>query len=343
MKSKFLVIYEKEMLQFFKSRLWFMTLIFPLVITITLGYVFTGTLQNVPIVVIGEDNSSINYLKEYLNNSFNVIYNYNITNALDGISSGKYVAAIIAEYPSNFTIIIDYTEQGVAQIVEQTLSVVLMRTYSGNVSIYVERKYKPDHNLINVLPSLLPITIMFVGMFMMSHTFIREKEHKTLQNLLVSPISRRDIVLGKILSGITRSVIVSSIMILIVLLLGIKPNFNWGILFLLILVSSFVGTGFGALLGVLFDDEDTLDMFNGMLMFPLMFFSGAFYSIYMMPSALQLFSKFDFLFYAVHGFKAILLKNAGWELVIADILVLIGIGISFFIITIGVLMVRRYE
>jgi ABC-2 type transport system permease protein len=67
----------------------------------------------------------------------------------------------------------------------------------------------------------------------------------------------------------------------------------------------------------------TFGILNTLLFFP----SGAIYPIYAFPKWLQVIAYIDPFSYSVHGFKAILLKEAGFTAIASDVAFLMGAAV----------------
>ena len=135
------------------------------------------------------------------------------------------------------------------------------------VTISIERiPLQPETGGVTVLTSMgfAFVTIM-VGMMVIPHMMIEEKQAKTLDALMISPAKSGHIVLGKAFAGL-----VYAILLLIIALI-----FNWDIIQQgwLFLLGGLMGTLFavslGILLGIIIDNRQQLTLWSWVALIPL--------------------------------------------------------------------------
>ena len=97
-------------------------------------------------------------------------------------------------------------------------------------------------------------------------------------------------------------------------------------LLLLIVATSIAFNGMMFLMMVRVDDPLVPRAMFGVLNTLLFFPSGAIYPIAAFPAWLQAIAIVDPFTYAIHGFKAILLKDGGWAAIQADLTFLFAFG-----------------
>jgi ABC-2 type transport system permease protein len=108
--------------------------------------------------------------------------------------------------------------------------------------------------------------------------------YKCLDELMMTPVSSYSIVVGKALVGVVRG-LVSSIAILVVGLI-LSPTLTITPLFLLSLfVSCFVFGLFGVLAAFLIPSHKDMSIFNSLVILPMTFLCGTFFSLSHLPDA----------------------------------------------------------
>jgi len=161
--------------------------------------------------------------------------------------------------------------------------------------------------------------------------YIDDKARGVHEGYLVTPITKLELVLGlniagaikAVLSGISLSVIGS-------LLAGLGVIFHFSAIFqlsLLIVATSIAFNGMMFLLMVRVEDPLVPRAMFGVLNTLLFFPSGAIYPIEAFPRWLRAIAFVDPFTYAVHGFKAILIKDGGFAAIRSDIFFLFAFGI----------------
>jgi len=148
---------------------------------------------------------------------------------------------------------------------------------------------------------------MFMASFSGS-SIVWDKRLGFLNKLLVSPIPRTSIVLGKIISTLIRSLIQGVIMLGLSLLVGVKINTGFYVLlaipFLLLLITGF--SGVSTAVGLRATGHEFFELINLVLM-PLFFVSGAIVPLEVMPDWLRVFAQFNPLTYAVDATRKLML------------------------------------
>lgn len=110
--------------------------------------------------------------------------------------------------------------------------------------------------------------------------------HKTLEEYLIAPISHTSFVLGKILSGMLRGLLSSSVIILLSYVFG--AHFSLGPAFWLVLVLNcalFAALGFVA--AMYMSSHEEMANFNTYLLTPMSFLCGTFFTADRLPIVMQ--------------------------------------------------------
>ena len=103
------------------------------------------------------------------------------------------------------------------------------------------------------------MVLFLVSVLLVPLLLIEERENHTLDMLLVSPVSLPELALGKALAGLTFGLAAAAVY------LAFNHAFivNWGIVALAALTGAFFATCLGLLLGLLFENQGTLNLWMG--------------------------------------------------------------------------------
>jgi ABC-2 type transport system permease protein len=160
--------------------------------------------------------------------------------------------------------------------------------------------------------------------------YIDDKARGVHEGYLVTPISKLELVMGLNVAGAIKAVLSGvSITVIGSLMAGLGTIFNVGAalnLLLLILGTSIAFNGMMFLMMVRVDDPLVPRAMFGVLNTLLFFPSGAISPVSAFPKWLQAIAKVDPFTYAVHGLKAILLKDGGFVAIQHDLLFLFVFG-----------------
>jgi ABC-2 type transport system permease protein len=161
-----------------------------------------------------------------------------------------------------------------------------------------------------IFPGMIGMTILFSSIFS-SISIVWDREFGFMKEMLVAPISRLSIVIGKAISGTLISVAQAIIIMLLIPFLGIHLTLLQflEIVALSVLVS-FCITSLGILIAARLTSFDGFNIIMNFLVMPMLFLSGAMYPVTSMPPALRFLSQMNPLTYGIDAFKHVLLRNA---------------------------------
>jgi len=161
-----------------------------------------------------------------------------------------------------------------------------------------------------IVPGLIMLSIMTESISNSSFAIYFPKFSGTIFELLSAPISFVEVVLGYVGAAATKSVIIGSI-ILATASFFVDINIAHPLLMLLFLILISVSFSlFGFILGVWADGWEKLTIVPILVIMPLTFLGGTFYSISMLPPAWQTVSLFNPIVYLISGFRWSFYENA---------------------------------
>lgn len=193
-----------------------------------------------------------------------------------------------------------------------------------------------------IFPGILGMTILFSSIFS-SLSIIWDKEFGMMKEILVAPVSRFSVVVGKALSGTLISVIQTVIILMISPFLGIKmglPTIFYTVAIAILL--SFCISSLGIIIATFYESFESFSVIMNFIIMPMFFLSGAMYPVNKMPHILQVITRFNPLTYGVDAFKHVLLGDSGIVdfPIITDISVLVVLSIVFISVA-GLLFERK--
>ncbi|USL11079.1 ABC transporter permease [Bacillus bombysepticus] len=125
--------------------------------------------------------------------------------------------------------------------------------FNNQISVKEKSWVQKDIPMLTYMASsLLVFAFLYGGMVNTGVLIAREWEEDTVKELLLSPVSKIHLVIGKMLSGLVPTFISGGIIYLIIYLVqGFKPTGNLLLILLLVLITAFLGVGIGVLIGSL--------------------------------------------------------------------------------------------
>jgi ABC-2 type transport system permease protein len=183
-----------------------------------------------------------------------------------------------------------------------------------------------------IVPGLIMLSIMTESISNSSFAIYFPKFSGTIFELLSAPVSFVEVLLGYVGAAATKSVIIGGI-ILSTATFFVDINIAHPAIMLLFLVLISVSFSlFGFILGVWADGWEKLTIVPILVIMPLTFLGGTFYSISMLPQAWQTISLFNPMVYLISGFRWSFYENA-------DVAIGLSLGMVFAFLAICLLVV----
>jgi ABC-2 type transport system permease protein len=154
-----------------------------------------------------------------------------------------------------------------------------------------------------IVPGLIMMSLLNESISNASFGIYMPKWAGTIFELLSAPVSFVEVLLGYVGAAATKSVILG-VLILATARLFVPYHIQhpgWMVCVLLLTAITF--SLFGFLIGLWADDFQKLQVVPLMVMTPLTFLGGAFYSISMLPPAWQTVARFNPVMYLISGFR----------------------------------------
>ncbi|MEW6569903.1 MAG: ABC transporter permease [Nitrospirota bacterium] len=164
-----------------------------------------------------------------------------------------------------------------------------------------------------IFPGIIGMTILFSSMFS-SISIIWDKEFGFMKEILVAPVSRFSIVIGKALSGTIVSTIQAAIILALFPVLGFKLGPLQIVKVLILCASvSFCISSFGIVLATFYESYESFSVIMNFIIMPMFFLSGAMYPVKLLPYVLQIAAKLNPLTYGIDILKhTIFPEKAGY-------------------------------
>ena len=186
-------------------------------------------------------------------------------------------------------------------------------------------------------PGIMAIVVVMAVMTGLAASITREREEGTLDGILVAPINRLSIILGKAFSQTTRGLLQAAIVLgLAMLLFGVVVHGSILLVALLLILGVFSFVGLGVLISAMSTEQETAMTIMMTIQFPMLFLCGAFFPIQQMPAFMQGISKAIPLTYAVEALRKVIVLGAGIPEVLTEIIILAGFGAVMLAIAIPV-------
>lgn len=350
-------IVEREMRKFFRSpTLMLMSMTLPLVQLIILGNAFGGKVTNARMGVVdydhGEESLKVQEAFQAVAANIRTFSTVPYTDeqiAKEDVRTGKIDAAVIipAQYSRrvlagespHIGLVVDNSDQFVSGSLESEMQSLVDALNAPLIQPKVVQAVTLD--IVELYPYIEYMKFLLAGSVALAMyisvmigggmLYIDDKARGVHEGYLVTPITKLELVMGLNIAGAVKAVLAGiSLSVIGSLLAGLGVIFHPGAIFqlaLLIVATSIAFNGMMFLLMVRVEDPLVPRAMFGVLNTLLFFPSGAIYPITAFPKWLRAIAAVDPFTYAVHGFKAILIKDGGFAAIQHDILFLFGFGI----------------
>jgi ABC-2 type transport system permease protein len=164
---------------------------------------------------------------------------------------------------------------------------------------------------IFLFPGVTCMTVLFTCFFS-AGSLVWDRELGFMREMMVAPVRRGAILLGKCLGGMTAGTFQALMMLIIGAIAGVTITPTLVVTLLLeTLLVSFAITAFGVAIASRMRSIQAFMAIMQVVLFPLFFASGALYPLRGLPTWLEILTRFDPLTYAVTPLRAAVLEAAG--------------------------------
>jgi ABC-2 type transport system permease protein len=178
-----------------------------------------------------------------------------------------------------------------------------------------------------VIPGIIALTAMtgsYNGAGMKLH--VDRLFYKCFDEYLLSPISMFSLAVGKTLIGVVRGLLASGALLAVGI--ALSPSLILGPLFVLVLVTScFVFSFLGVLVGLLAKSHQDMGTFSTLVILPMTFLSGTFFSLSQLPDAVK---AVLYVLPLTHSSESLRAAALGQPFPWLSFLALLGFGLVFF-------------
>jgi ABC-2 type transport system permease protein len=160
-----------------------------------------------------------------------------------------------------------------------------------------------------IYPGILCLAVMFTAMFAAA-SIVWDREFGFLREMMVAPVMRSSIVIGKCLGGAT----VASFQGVILLLVAWTVDVPYGAglvlgIFALQLLLAFTITAFGVMVAIRINQMQSFMGVMQMVVMPMFFISGALFPVSNLPGWLAVLNRLDPLTYAVDPMRRVVFNH----------------------------------
>ncbi len=336
-------IIERELRRFRRSPfLIIMSLIFPLIQLIVLGYAFGGNVKDLTVAIVDQDGGVPAVRVRELAGAvaanartFHTITYGDEGTALDDLRAGRvngvltippdYSRRVLSNREPRLAVIQDNTDNFVAATMAASIGGLVSglnekpheeRTFTSTRLDVVEM-YPYIPYIQYLLPGSIVMSIFMMVMIGGGIIYIDDKARGLHEGYLVTPIKRLELIAGFNISGTIKAVLAGFVLMTIGSIIAGVPNaldpMRMLRMSVVIIITALALVSMMFLIMVRVKDPLLPRAIFGVLNTLLYFPSGAVYPQQAFPGWMKAIAAVDPFTYAVHAFKSLLLKNTGFN------------------------------
>src|SRR5665647_3340860 len=292
-----------------------------------------------------------NYTAKYNGNPmFSVTYTKDMSQseAESKINAGMYkgILMIPSDYSdrvaknesTTLTLLTDSADTTTSGLIISFMRQVVAKT--GSIILNIPNIYGHLEFLDFLTPGVIALTVFMGSVATTGSAIAGEKEDGTLFRMLMTPVSKRSIILGKtiyqLILQIGRAVV---LIIAAYLLLGFNMNGSWLLFSLVLVIFTLGGVGMGIIMSAGVEDYESFMQINMLVTMPSMFVTGVFFPLSSAPNWMQYIAYCLPLTYAIDALRIIMIKGQGLSAISHDLIILSLFAVITF--TAGVRLFRR--
>jgi ABC-2 type transport system permease protein len=179
-----------------------------------------------------------------------------------------------------------------------------------------------------LVPGIIGMTMLFTSV-MGGLSVLWDKEFGFLKEIMVAPVSRTSLVLGRIAGGATTALIQGALILGLSAIFGFRASgpgaYLLGFVFMVLVATSFLGLGL--IFASRMKDMQGFSLIMNFVVFPIFFLSGALYPLGNLPPWVRILSYLDPLTYGVDGLRGALIGVSAFP-VAFDLAVMSAVSVS---------------
>jgi len=358
MTGRFFYVIYKEFIHILRDpRTLAVMFLMPIMQLVLLGYAMTTDVDHIPTIVLDQDLTSQSraLIKAYQASNYFDINRYapaeeELRRLID---KGEYRAGLIipSGYGSNLeaqqnaqvSFVIDGSDPTVArtafaaaQTVAQSHSLELagqriglsLETLPG-VQVHTRIWYNPEMKSVNfMIPGLLALILQFMTTLFTSLAIVREREQGTIEQLMVTPITPPELILGKIVPYVAIAFFdLAEVLIVGVFWFGVPIHGSVTLLLAISTLFLLTTLGLGILISTIARTQQEAMYLSFFTLLPSIFLSGFLFPVEAMPTALQAVSYLIPLRYMSTVASGIILKGVGLRVLAREVMAIAAFGI----------------
>ncbi|HEX9704512.1 MAG TPA: ABC transporter permease [Gemmatimonadales bacterium] len=366
MMPRFWPMFRKEFIQMRRDRLTLGIMIgIPVLQLLLFGFAIQTDVKNIPTVVVDESRTpaSRDIVAAFQNTgNFRIVAYVNSRAELNrAIEASEAQAGIIVpeDYPRNLArgltatvqVVVDASDPlssqsalAAAAGVAQSRNLAILSAAARRPALPVETRVRPRYNpglrsAVFIVPGLVGVILTITLILVTAMAIVRERERGTLEQLIVTPIQKTELMLGKIAPYVGVGLVQMSLVLIIGrFVFDVPLTGNVLLLYCLSLIFIVASLSLGLFVSTLVKTQQQAMQVSFFFVLPNILLSGFMFPRAAMPEVFQWIGAALPLTHFLKVLRGILLRGVGMEALWPETLILLGFAVGL----IG-LAVRRFH
>lgn len=320
----------------------------PIIQMVLLGYAATTDIDDVPLAVMDNDHSAAS---RDLIRGFGASGYFEVTNYPDSqeevewlmdhgdvrgvlLIPAGYGAALMSGQGVDVGLLVDGSDPSVANGVllsglqtgqaQARAMMAQLPGLRGGLDVRPTVWYNPGMESANfMIPALMGMILQFLATLVTSMAIVKEREYGTMEQLIVTPISASELVIGKTVPYILLSFVdFGEVLLVGVFWFGVPIRGSLLLLLALALLFLIGSLAIGILISTAASTQQEAMLMSFLILMPSIFLSGFFFPLEAMPVVLQVASYLVPLRYMLIIVRGIVLKGIGLPIIQGEVLIL---------------------
>ena len=359
MKSRIIPIIRKEFIHIIRDpRSLGIVLLMPMLMLMLYGYAFNVDLKEIKTGIINYDRGAASRLlidKLASSGYFTIVDQYHSLDEVEDMIKNRTIRIAII-FPRDFgesirenlttpiQVLIDGSDSQAASIIQNYVSTIAAgfaaeisdKPIQMPIDVRYQIWYNPELETVNFfVPGLIALILVMISALLTCITIAKEKEIGTMEQILVSPIQPREIIIGKVIPYIVLAFI-DGLLILLVGRFWFGVPFEGGapLLLALFVVYIFTALSFGLAISTVVPSMRVAMLVTlAITLMPTVLLSGFIFPIESMPPALRIITHVVPARYFLIIIRGILLKGVGLQALWEQVLILLFMGMFFMMLS----------
>jgi len=174
------------------------------------------------------------------------------------------------------------------------------------------------------VPGVIVLIVLAFSTILTSSVIVREKETGTIEQLMVAPVTRMELILGKTIPCFIIEVVILSVITPLALVgYGIPFRGSWSFFIITAIIFLVTTSGIGMTISAFCRTQQQAILTSFMFLQPAVLLSGYTFPIENMPNVIQYMTYLNPLRYFITIVRGVFLKGTGWEVLWPQVLPLV--------------------